>query len=77
MADIKLTRPLIYDARQTPRDILPSEWADSLRLDYLGRNEAAAEIAERVLLIGKAVYQLQVNQEDILTRLQAVENALP
>lgn len=77
MADSALTKPLLYDARQTPRDILPSEWADSLRLDYLGRNEAAAEIADRVLLIGKAVYQLQLNQEEILTRLQAVEDALP
>ena len=77
MPDEKLIKPLIYDARQTPRDILPGDWADSLRLDYLGRNEAAAEIAERVLLIGKAVYQLQVNQEAILARLEAIENALP
>lgn len=77
MADEKLARPLLYDVRQTPRDILPGEWQDSLRLDYLGRNEAAAEIADRVLLIGKAVYQLQLNQEDILARLQAVEDALP
>jgi hypothetical protein len=70
MPDAILIKPLIYDARQTPRDILPSDWADSLRLDYLGRNEAAAEIAERILLIGKAVYDLQV-------RIEAIENALP
>ena len=77
MPDIKLTRPLIYDARQTPRDILPNEWADSLRLDYLGRNEAAAEVADRVLLIGKAVYELQQQMEQVLARLEAIENALP
>lgn len=77
MADEILNKPLLYDARQTPRDILPNEWADSLRLDYLGRNEAAAEISDRVTLIGKAVYQLQLQNEEILTRLQAVEDALP
>lgn len=70
MPDATLIKPLIYDARQTPRDILPSDWADSLLLDYLGRNEAAAEAAERILLIGKVVYDLQV-------RIEAIENALP
>lgn len=74
MANEALKKPLIYDARQTPRDILPRDWADSLRLDYLGRNEAAAEIADRVLLIGRAVYDLQVTQEEILTRLDALES---
>ena len=77
MADEKLKKPLINDARQTPRDSLPRDWADSLRLDYLSRNEALAELSERVLLIGRAVYDLQVAQQQILDRLEAIENALP
>ena len=77
MPNATLIKPLIYDARQTPRDILPQEWGDSLRLDYLGRNEAAAEIASRILLIGRAVYDIQVQNEQIIARLEAIENALP
>jgi hypothetical protein len=58
MPDNRLTAPL-QAQNQTPRDILPKEWADSLKLDYLNSNEQLAEIAERVQLIGKAVYDLQ------------------
>ena len=77
MANEALKRPLLFDVRQTPRDMLPNEWADSLRLDYISRNDAASELADRVLLLGRAVYDLQVSVESILARLEAIENALP
>lgn len=59
MADERLIKPLMFDARQTPRDSLPRDWADSLRLDYLGRNESTAEIAQRLVDTAGAVYALQ------------------
>lgn len=74
MPDAKLLEPLLLSV--TPRDILPKEWQDNLVLDYLDEDNQRA-IVERIQLIGAAVHQLQVNQEDILTRLQAVEDALP
>ena len=74
MPDAKLLEPLQLSV--TPRDILPKEWQDNLVLDYLDEDNQRA-IAERIQLIGAAVYQIQVNQEDILARLQAVEDALP
>lgn len=74
MPDDKLLEPLRLSV--TPRDILPKEWQDNLVLDYLDEDNQRA-IAERIQLIGAAVYQMQVNQEDILARLQAVEDALP
>ena len=62
MPDNRLIAPL-QAQNQTPRDILPKEWADSLKLDYLNSNEQVAEIAERVLLIGRAVHDLQARIE--------------
>ena len=64
MPDNRLIAPL-QAQNQTPRDILPKEWADSLKLDYLNSNEQLAEIAQRVQLIGKAVYDLQIAVEAI------------
>jgi hypothetical protein len=58
MPDNRLIQPL-QASNQTPRDILPKEWADSLKLDYLNSNEQLAEVAARVELIGLAVYDLQ------------------
>jgi hypothetical protein len=69
MPDNRLIAPL-QAQNQTPRDILPKEWADSLKLDYLNSNEQVAEIAERVRLIGKAVYDLQI-------AVEAIQDALP
>ena len=69
MPDNRLLQPLQAQT-QTPRDILPKEWADSLKLDYLNSNEQVAELAERVRLIGKAVYDLQV-------AVEAIQDALP
>lgn len=74
MADEKLMAPLNLNI--TPRDILPKEWQDNLVLDYLDEDNQRL-LVERIHLIGTAVYQLQVNQENILIRLQAVEDALP
>ena len=62
MPDERLKKPLQL-LQQTPRDILPKEWADSLKLDYLESSEALTEIAAKVDLIGKAVYDLQVAVE--------------
>ena len=62
MPDERLKKPLQL-LQQTPRDILPKEWTDSLRLDYLESSEALTEIAAKVDLIGKAVYDLQVAVE--------------
>jgi hypothetical protein len=69
MPDARLIKPLSTEI-QTPRDILPKEWADSLKLDYLNSNEQIAEIAARVQIIGKAVYDLQV-------AVEAIQDALP
>ena len=69
MPDNRLIAPL-QAQNQTPRDILPREWANSLKLDYLNSNEQVAEIAERVQLIGKAVYDLQI-------AVEAIQDALP
>ena len=69
MPDERLKKPLQL-SQQTPRDILPKEWADSLKLDYLSGNEALSEIAAKVDLIGKAVYELQV-------AVEAIQDALP
>ena len=74
MADEKLRAPLNLNI--TPRDILPKEWQDNLVLDYLDEDNQRA-LTDRIQLIGAAVYQMQVNQEGILSRLQAVEDALP
>lgn len=74
MADEKLIASLNLSI--TPREILPKEWQDNLVLDYLDEDNQRI-LVERIKLIGAAVYQLQLNQEDILTRLQAVEDALP
>jgi len=67
MPDARLIKPLGTEI-QTPRDILPKEWADSLKLDYLNSNEQLAAIAAKVDLIGRAVYDLQV-------KVQALESA--
>ena len=67
MPDEKLIKPLGTEI-QTPRDILPKEWADSLKLDYINSNEQLAAIAAKVDLIGRAVYDLQV-------KVQALESA--
>ena len=64
MANDKLVKPLLYDTRISPRDIIPNDWADSLRLDYLGKNEASAEIAARVVLASKELYALQASVEN-------------
>lgn len=74
MADERLIASLNLSI--TPREILPKEWQDNLVLDYLDEDNQRL-LVERIQLIGAAVYQLQLNQEDILTRLQAVEDALP
>jgi len=74
MADEILKAPLRLNI--TPREILPKEWQDNLVLDYLDEDNQKL-IADRIQLIGAAVYQMQINQEEILARLQAVEDALP
>jgi hypothetical protein len=62
MPDTRLLQPLQAQT-QTPRDILPKEWADSLKLDYLNSNEQVAELAERLTLISQAVFDLQAAVE--------------
>jgi hypothetical protein len=69
MPDERLKKPLSVDI-QTPRDILPKEWVDSLKLDYLNSNEQLAVIGAKVDLIGRAVYDLQV-------AVEAIQDALP
>ena len=64
MADSRLIASLPTSS-QTPREILPKEWPDSLKLDYLNTSEQITQIAQRVELIGKAVYDLQVLIESL------------
>ena len=64
MPDARLLQPIAANL-QMPSNNLPKDWSESLRLDYLNGNEVLQQIAERVELISKAVYDLQETIEAI------------
>jgi len=64
MADSSLKAPL-SSQQDISQAFLPNEWSTALKLDYLDKSQTGGPAGERILKIGRAVFDLQETVEGI------------